>query len=121
MDRLSKAKVFTKLDLRNAYYRIRIQEGDEFKTAFHTRYGHFEYLVMPFGLCNAPGSFQAYINDVIREFLDKFAVAYLDDILIYSDSLEEHILHVHQVLQKLLSHDLYVKLEKCQFSVQTIS
>src|SRR5437762_10280291 len=76
---------------------------------------------MPFGLCNAPGSFQGYINDVIHEFLDKFAVAYLDDILIYSNTLEEHILHVRQVLQKLLEHGLFVKLEKCQFSVQEIS
>ena len=121
LDRFKGAKYFTKLDVREAFNRLRIKHGDEFKTAFRTRYGHFEYLVMPFGLCNAPGSFQAYINDVIHEFLDKFAVAYLDDILIYSNSLEEHILHVRQVLQKLLSHDLYVKLEKCQFSVQTIS
>src|SRR5439155_16134980 len=121
LDRFKGAKYFTKLDVREAFNRLRIKHGDEFKTAFHTRYGHFEYLVMPFGLCNAPGSFQAYINDVIREFLDKFAVAYLDDILIYSDSLEEHILHVRQVLKKLLEHGLFVKLEKCEFHVQKIS
>src|SRR5437762_9975206 len=76
---------------------------------------------MPFGLCNAPGSFQDYVNDVIREYLDKFAVAYLDDILIYSNTLEEHILHVRQVLKKLLEHGLFVKLEKCEFHVQKIS
>src|SRR4030095_7025515 len=76
---------------------------------------------MPFGLCNAPGSFQGYVNDVIREYLDTCAVAYIDDILIYSNTLEEHILHVRQVLKKLLEHGLYVKLEKCQFSVQEIS
>ena len=76
---------------------------------------------MPFGLCNAPASFQGYVNDVIREYLDKFAITYLDDILIYSNSLEEHIFHVRQVLKKLLEHGLYVKLEKCEFHVQEIS
>src|SRR5436190_24161110 len=76
---------------------------------------------MLFGLCNAPGSFQGYINDVIRECLDKFAVAYLDDILIYSNTFEEHIEHVRLVLEKLLAHGLFVKLEKCEFHVQKIS
>src|SRR5437762_11188999 len=76
---------------------------------------------MPFGLCNAPGSFQAYINDVIHEFFDKFAVAYLNDILIYSNTLEEHIEHVHLVLEKLFVHGLFVKLKKCEFHVQKIS
>src|SRR5436190_7368487 len=121
LDRLKGAKFFTKLDVREAFNRLRIAHGDEFKTAFRTRYGHFEYLVMPFGLCNAPGSFQAYINDVIREYLDKFAVAYLDDILIYSNTLEEHIEHVRLVLKKLFAHGLFVKLEKCEFHVQKIS
>src|SRR5437762_8606199 len=117
MDRLSKAKVFTKLDLRNAYYRIRIREGDEWKTAFRTRYGHFEYMVMPFGLANAPATFQAYINEVLGTYPDEFCVAYIDDILIYSKMLEEHIEHVRKVLKKLLEHSLYIKLEKCQFHV----
>ena len=121
LDRFKGAKYFTRLDVREAFNRLRIALGDEYKTAFRTRYGHFEYLVMPFGLCNAPGSFQAYVNDVIREYLDKFAVAYLDDILIYSNTLEEHILHVRQVLKKLLEHGLFVKLEKCEFHVQKIS
>src|SRR5213083_2747646 len=76
---------------------------------------------MPFRLCNAPDSFQAYINDVIHEYLDKFAVAYLDDILIYSNTLEEHIEHVRLVLKKLFAHGLFVKLEKCEFHVQKIS
>ena len=94
--------------------------GDEWKTAFRTRYGHFEYLVMPFGLTNAPATFQSYINEVLRTYLDEFCVAYIDDILIYSRTLEEHIEHVRKILKKLLEHGLYVKLEKCQFHVQEI-
>ena len=120
LDRIVGAKYFTKIDLRSAYNLIRIALGDEWKTAFRTRYGHFEYLVMPFGLTNAPATFQSYINEAIREYLDEFCVAYLDDILIYSNSLEEHTGHVHKVLEKLLKHGLYAKLEKCQFHVQEI-
>jgi hypothetical protein len=121
LDRVKGARFFTKIDVRDAFNRLRIALGDEHKTAFRTRYGHFEYLVMPFGLTNAPGSFQAYINDIIRDALDRFAVAYMDDILIYSNSLEEHILHVRTILQKLLSAGLFVKLEKCEFHVQKVS
>jgi RNase H-like domain found in reverse transcriptase/Reverse transcriptase (RNA-dependent DNA polymerase)/Integrase zinc binding domain/Chromo (CHRromatin Organisation MOdifier) domain/Integrase core domain len=121
LDRVRRAKWFTKLDLRSAFHQLRIAQGDEWKTAFRTRYGHFEYLVMPFGLTNAPASFQAYANDCLREYLDKFCVAYLDDILIYSDSLEEHIQHVRMILQRLRECGLYVKLEKCDFHVQEIS
>ena len=121
MDRIKGAKYFTKTDVRDAFNRLRIALGNEFKTAFRTRYGHFEYLVMPFGLTGAPGTFQSYINDIIRNSLDRFAVAYMDDILIYSNSLQEHILHVRTVLQKLLSADLYAKLEKCEFHVQKVS
>src|SRR6266699_6563960 len=84
---LSKAKWYTKLDIRGAYNLIRMADGDEWKTAFRTRYGLFESLVMPFGLTNAPASFQNFINDVLRPFLDIFTTAYLDDILIYSSSL----------------------------------
>lgn len=84
LDRLNGAKVFSKLDLKDAYYRIRIREGDEWKTAFRTRYGHFEYLVMPFGLTNAPATFQAYINRALKGYVDDFCVVYLDDVLIFS-------------------------------------
>src|SRR5271170_3527868 len=76
---------------------------------------------MPFGLTGAPGSFQAYINDIIRECVDRFAIAYMDDILVYSNSLQEHIFHVRTVLQKLLSASLYAKLEKCEFHMQKVS
>jgi hypothetical protein len=106
------------MDLRGAYNLIRIAEGDEWKTAFRTRYGLFEYLVMPFGLTNAPATFQTYMNDILREYLDRFCVAYLDDILIYSDSLEEHREHVRKVLEKLKEAKLYLKASKCEFTIQ---
>ena len=115
LDRLTGAKVFTKLDLKDAYHRIRIRKGDEWKTAFRTRYGHFEYLVMPFGLTNAPATFQAYINKSLTGLMDKFCVVYLDDILIYSDSQEEHLDHVKQVLERLQQFGLYASLKKYDF------
>lgn len=101
MDRLHQAKVFTKLDMIGAYNLIRISPDDEWKTAFICRYGHFEYTVMSFGLCSAPATFQAFVNDVLRDYLDQFIVVYLDDILIYSNSQEEHNHHVRLVLKKL--------------------
>ena len=101
LDCLTSAKVFTKLNLKDAYHRIRIRKGDEWKTAFRTRHGHFEYLVMPFGLTNAPATFQAYINKSLTGLMDKFCVVYLDDILIYSDAQLEHLDHVKQVLEHL--------------------
>ena len=115
IDRLHKAKYFTKIDLRGAYNLVRIASGEEWKTAFRTRYGHYEYLVMPFGLSNAPASFQHLINDVLSDYLDTFVVAYLDDILIFSDSLDEHVNHVKKVLQRLRENHLYAKEEKCEF------
>jgi hypothetical protein len=120
LDRLRTARYFTKLDLKGAYNLVRVASGDEWKTAFRTRYGHFEYSVMPFGLTNAPATFQAFLNDVLRDSLDTFVVIYLDDILIYSETLEEHYEHVRSVLQRLKDADLQVKLEKCQFHVQTV-
>ena len=118
IDRLRRAKVFTKIDLRGAYNLLRIREGDEWKTAFRTRYGHFETLVMPFGLTNAPATFQSFMNDIFRDLLDHFVVIYLDDILIYSDTPEQHTDHVTQVLERLRSHQLYAKAEKCEFDKQ---
>ena len=100
-DRLKNAKYFTRLDMADAYNQLRIAEGDEYKTAFRTRYGHFEYLVMPFGLTNAPASFQAYANDYLRDFLDIFYIVYLDDVFIFSNTLEEHVDHVKKVLSRL--------------------
>ena len=117
---LQGATVFSKLDLRNAYHLVRIRDGDEWKTAFNTPLGHFEYLVMPFGLTNAPAVFQALVNDVLRDFLDRFVFVYLDDILIFSSDLAEHQLHVRQVLQRLLENKLFVKAEKCEFHVSSV-
>jgi len=115
LDQLGQAKIHTKIDLRGAYNLIRIKEGDEWKTTFRTRYGHFEYNVMPFGLTNAPAIFQHLMNDVFQEFLDDFVVYYLDDILVFSKNEEEHINHVRLVLEKLRTTRLYAKLEKCVF------
>ena len=118
---LQGAMIFTKLDLRNAYHLVRIREGDEWKTAFNTPTGHYEYLVMPFGLTNAPAVFQALVNDILRDMIDKYVFVYLDDILIFSKSLEEHTHHVQTVLQRLLENSLFVKAEKCEFHTQSIA
>ena len=120
LERLSQAKIYSKLDLRDAYHRMRIREGDEWKTAFKTRYGLFEYLVMPFGLANAPATFQSYIHKALGNLVDTTCVVYLDDILIYSGDEESHTQHVRQVLQRLREWGLYAKLSKCQFHTQEV-
>jgi Reverse transcriptase (RNA-dependent DNA polymerase) len=101
LDWLSRAKRFTKFNLRDAYHRIRIKRGDEWKTAFYTRYSYFEYTVMPFGLINAPATFQSYINEALRGYLDIFCITYLDDIMVYSERVEDHEEHVRKVLKRL--------------------
>ena len=120
LERICTAKHFTKLDVRDGYNRLRMAEGKEWKTAFRCRYGLFEYTVMPFGLCNAPGTFQHYMNDTFREFLDDFLIVYLDDLLIYSDSRKEHKEHVRKVLTWLQEAGLFLKLSKCQFHVTEV-
>ena len=115
LDRLQGATIFTRIDLRGAYNLVRIASGEEWKTAFRTRYGHYEYLVMPFGLTNAPATFQNLMNDVLREYLDQFVIVYLDDILIYSKNETEHVEHVMLVFNKLRSAGLFCKAEKCEF------
>ncbi|KAI2653179.1 Transposon Tf2-6 polyprotein [Labeo rohita] len=120
-DLLQGAEFFTKLNLRNAYHLVRIKEGDEWKTAFNTPRGHFEYRVLPFGLSNAPAVFQALVNDVLRDMIDRFVFVYLDDILIFSPSHQDHVQHVRQVLQRLLENQLFVKAEKCEFHVKSVS
>jgi hypothetical protein len=117
-DQIRGAKWFTKLDITNAYNHIWIADGEEWKTAFRTKFGHFEYLVMPFGLTNAPASFQRYINEVLQEYLHSFVIAYLDDILIFSGEKEEHMQHISKVLKKLQEADIKLKLKKCEFHVQ---
>ncbi len=110
-DYLSGAKVFSRIDLRSGYYQIRIKEGDEEKTACRTRYGSYEFMVMPFGLTNAPATFCTFMNDIFCEWLDDFVVVYINDILIYSSSLEEHEEHLRKVFQRLRENKLYAKLE----------
>lgn len=111
IEKLCGSRIYTKLDLRSAYNLVRIRVGDEWKTAFSTTSGHFEYLVIPYRLANAPSCFQAFINYVLREYLWKFVVVYLDDILIYSKTISDHIQHVRTMLHRLLAHEQYVKAE----------
>lgn len=115
LDRLHGATFFSKLDLMSGYYQVRIADQDVHKTAFRTRYGHYEFLVLPFGLTNAPATFMRLMNDVFRPYLDESVIIYLDDILIYSKSLEEHKTHLHQVLDALRKNQLCAKASKCAF------
>ncbi|KAL2923900.1 Retrovirus-related Pol polyprotein from transposon 17.6 [Bienertia sinuspersici] len=115
-DRLSRATYFTKLDLRSGYWQVRIKDGDEPKTTCVTRYGSYEFLVMPFGLTNAPATFCNLMNDVLYEYLDRFCVVYLDDIVVYSQTLDDHVQHLRMVFDKLREHELYIKKEKCEFA-----
>ena len=120
LQRISKAKWFTKFDVPAAFHKIRIAEGDEWLTAFRTRFGLFEWLVTPFGLANAPSTFQRYINWTLRDFLDDFVTAYIDDILIFTDgSLKEHRQHVRTVLQRLRDAGLQIDIDKSEFEVKS--
>ncbi|KAK3513653.1 hypothetical protein QTP70_028807, partial [Hemibagrus guttatus] len=120
LERLRGATVFTKLDLRSAYNLIRIREGDEWKTVFVTPTGHYEYLVMPYGLVNAPSVFQDFMHEVLREFLHKSVLVYINDILIYSRSMADHRRHVAEVLQRLRNYHLFLKAEKCVFHQSSV-
>lgn len=115
MEKLGGATVFSKIDLRSGYYQIKVAEEDIYKTAFSTNYGHYEFTVMPFGLCNAPATFMQLMNDVFRDFLNIFVVVYLDDILIFSKNEAEHEEHLRTVLQCLRDNKLYAKMSKCEF------
>src|SRR6185369_6990545 len=115
LDKLVDAKYFTKIDLRSGYHQIRIKREDTLKTAFQTRYEHYEFLVMLFGLTNAPATFMMLMNDVFHKYLNNFVIIYLDNILVYSYTKEEHIDHLHVVLQTLRKHKLYGKISKCEF------
>lgn len=120
LDQLLGAQYFSKLDLQSGYWQIRIAEEDIPKTAFRTRYGHFEWKVLPFGLTNAPATFQALMNDILRPYLDDFVVVYLDDILVYSKTADDHVKHLDQVLSVLEQHELYAGLDKCAFGLREV-
>jgi hypothetical protein len=114
-DQLKDARILSKIDPRSRYHQVRIRDEDISKTAFRTRYGHYEFTVVPFGLSNAPVVFMCLMNGVLREYLDKFVIVFLDDILVYSKSEEEHEHHLRMVLLVLREHQLYAKLRKCSF------
>ena len=115
LDAPRKAWIYLKIDLKSAYHLVCIAKGDEWKTAFRTRYGSFKWLVMPFGLSNAPSAFQRFMNDIFSDVLDIFVVIYLDDILIYSDNIDDHKKHVKKVLKRLRENQLYTSPTKCVF------
>ncbi|GBG66158.1 hypothetical protein CBR_g57040 [Chara braunii] len=115
LDRVQRCKYYSKIDLKSGYHQIAIRPEDQHKIAFQTRYGLYEFVVMPFGLCNARGTFQHAMNRIFHDHLDKFVIVYLDDILIFSKSVEEHAQHVETVLSLLRQHKYKVNLEKCEF------
>ena len=121
LDWLVGVKVYTKLDIQSVYNLIWIKEGDEWKMAFRMCYSHFKYHVMPFGLVNTPVTFQGYINRVLHDCLDVTYLAYLDDILIFSEDEAEHTEHVREVLRHLGKAGLYLNLEKCEFWTKWVS
>ena len=120
IDKLGKACRLSSLDLLSGYWHVRVANKDVQKTAFNTRYGKYEFLVMPFGLTNAPATFQTLMNQILRPYIDKFVLVYLDDILVYSNSEEEHVEHLRLVLEALRKHKLYARPRKCSFDKPTV-
>ncbi|MBW0574821.1 hypothetical protein O181_114536 [Austropuccinia psidii MF-1] len=117
---LNGSTIFSKVDLHGANNLLRIREGDEHLTSFRTKYGSYEYFVMPFGLTNAPATFQNLVNDIFKFFLDVFVVVYLDDIMVFSSSEEEHVKHVTSILQQLRENSLFAKASKCVFHASSV-
>jgi hypothetical protein len=121
LDELHGTRYFTKLDLRSGYHQVRMFTGDIDKTAFRTHHGHYEFLVMPFGLSNALATFQALMNDVLHPYLWRFILAFFDDILMYSSSWVEHLQHISIVLNELRVHQLHLKHSKCSFGAPLVA
>ncbi|GBG70631.1 hypothetical protein CBR_g7933 [Chara braunii] len=115
-DRLVGNRFFTKIDLRSGYHQIRVAAANQPKIAFRSQFGHYKFTVMPFGLTNAPATFQRAMNDIFRDILEQYVLVYLDDILVYSRTLEEHLRHLRDVLDRLRRHGFYAKLSKCRFA-----
>ena len=120
-DKLKGASIFSKIDLRSRYHQLRIKDVDVHKTAFRTRYGHYEFLEMPFGLTNAPAAFMDLMNRVFRPHVDHFVVVFIDDILVYSKDRENHDTHLRVVLETLRKERLYAKPSKCEFWLNEVS
>ena len=114
-DQLRGARIYSKIDLRTSYHQLRVREADIPKTTFRMQYGHFEFIVMPFRLMNAPAAFMDLMHRVFQPYLDQFMVVFVNDILIYSQSEEEHENHLRIILQALREHQLYAKFSKCDF------
>ena len=120
-DQLQGATIFSKINLRSGYHQLRIRDSDIPKTAFCSRYGHYEFIVMSFGLTNAPTVFMNLMNRVFKDFLDSFVIVFIDDILIYSKTEAEHEEHLHQVLETLRANKLYAKFSKCEFWLKKVT
>ncbi|GBG90012.1 hypothetical protein CBR_g50105 [Chara braunii] len=121
LDRLADNRFFTKIDLRSGYHQIRVVAADQLKTTFQSRFDHYELTVMPFGLTNAPATFQRAMNNIFRDIMEQYVLVYLDDTLVYSRTLEKHLKHLRDVLDRLRRHDFYAKLSKCRFAQHKVN
>ncbi|GBG59668.1 hypothetical protein CBR_g49933 [Chara braunii] len=120
-DRLADNRFFTKIGLHNGYHQIRVAAPDQPKTAFRSRFGQYEFTVMSFGLTNSPATFQRAMHDIFRDILEQYVLVYLDDILVYSRTLEEHLRHLRDVLDHLRRHGFYARLSKCRFAQHKVN